>query len=71
MKYFNSVIVYWLLLYALERHLGHQSQYLPLRHGFDEWFGAPNCHFGPYNDDTTPNIPVYKDDLMVGRYIPS
>ena len=26
-------------------HLGHREQYLPLRHGFQEWFGAPNCHF--------------------------
>lgn len=49
-------------------HLGHREQYLPLRHGFDTWFGAPNCHFGPYNDKTTPNIPVYDNDKMVGRY---
>ena len=41
-------------------HLGHQEKYLPLNHGFDEWFGAPNCHFGPYDDKKTPNIPVYK-----------
>ena len=41
-------------------HLGHQQKYLPLNHGFDEWFGAPNCHFGPYDDKKTPNIPVYK-----------
>lgn len=53
---------------SLERHLGHQPQYLPLKHGFDEWFGAPNCHFGPYDNKQTPNIPVYKDDKMVGRY---
>ncbi|XP_067934929.1 N-acetylgalactosamine-6-sulfatase-like [Watersipora subatra] len=49
-------------------HLGHQPQYLPLRHGFDEWFGAPNCHFGPYDDKSTPNIPVYRDEKMIGRY---
>ncbi|KPP77394.1 N-acetylgalactosamine-6-sulfatase-like [Scleropages formosus] len=49
-------------------HLGHRSQYLPLEHGFDEWFGSPNCHFGPYNDSDRPNIPVYKDSQMVGRY---
>jgi len=53
----------------LIRHLGHQSQYLPLKHGFDEWFGAPNCHFGPFDDRATPNIPVYKDGLMIGRFI--
>jgi len=56
-------------LHAEIRHLGHQSRYLPLRHGFDEWFGSPNCHFGPYDDRTTPNLPVYKDELMIGRYI--
>lgn len=50
------------------RHLGHQQQYLPLKHGFHEWFGSPNCHFGPYDDVHTPNIPVYRNDVMVGRY---
>ncbi|XP_077982506.1 N-acetylgalactosamine-6-sulfatase-like isoform X2 [Glandiceps talaboti] len=49
-------------------HLGHRPQYLPLKHGFDEYFGAPNCHFGPYDDKKTPNIPVYRDADMVGRY---
>ncbi|KAG0698748.1 N-acetylgalactosamine-6-sulfatase [Chionoecetes opilio] len=49
-------------------HLGHQPQYLPLKHGFDFWFGAPNCHFGPYADLLTPNIPVFLNDSMVGRY---
>ncbi|XP_067105196.1 N-acetylgalactosamine-6-sulfatase isoform X2 [Osmerus mordax] len=49
-------------------HLGHRPQYLPLEHGFDEWFGAPNCHFGPYNSSSRPNIPVYNNSEMVGRY---
>lgn len=49
-------------------HLGQQPQYHPLKHGFDEWFGAPNCHFGPYDNVKTPNIPVYKDAEMAGRY---
>ncbi|KAK9972660.1 hypothetical protein ABG768_025949 [Culter alburnus] len=49
-------------------HLGHRTQYLPLKHGFDEWFGAPNCHFGPYNDSSRPNIPVYNNSEMKGRY---
>lgn len=49
-------------------HLGHQKQFLPLNHGFDEFFGSPNCHFGPYDDQKTPNIPVYKNNHMVGRY---
>ncbi|XP_042891064.1 N-acetylgalactosamine-6-sulfatase-like [Penaeus japonicus] len=49
-------------------HLGHRSPHLPLERGFDFWFGSPNCHFGPYNDKTTPNIPVFKDAKMAGRY---
>lgn len=60
---FNSLF----MTFDLARHLGHQPQFLPLKHGFDEWFGAPNCHFGPYDNVKTPNIPVYRDDKMVGR----
>ena len=52
------------------RHLGQQTQYHPLKHGFQEWFGSPNCHFGPYNDVTTPNIPVYRNASMAGRSAP-
>lgn len=49
------------------RHLGHRPQFHPLKHGFDEWFGSPNCHFGPYDNRARPNIPVYRDWEMVGR----
>ncbi|KAM6223378.1 N-acetylgalactosamine-6-sulfatase isoform 2-T2 [Rhynchocyon petersi] len=49
-------------------HLGHRPQFHPLRHGFDEWFGSPNCHFGPYDNKAKPNIPVYRDWEMVGRF---
>ncbi|KAI4878214.1 hypothetical protein NFI96_012667 [Prochilodus magdalenae] len=49
-------------------HLGHREQFLPLEHGFDQWFGAPNCHFGPYNNTYRPNIPVYNNSQMIGRY---
>ena len=51
------------------RHLGHRPQYHPLDHGFDSWFGSPNCHFGPYDNKETPNIPVYRDRNMMGRYV--
>ncbi|XP_027369603.1 N-acetylgalactosamine-6-sulfatase isoform X2 [Bos indicus x Bos taurus] len=51
-----------------ERHLGHRPQFHPLKHGFDEWFGSPNCHFGPYDNKARPNIPVYRDQEMVGRF---
>ncbi|KAK2188996.1 hypothetical protein NP493_118g03014 [Ridgeia piscesae] len=58
--YRNKIIGKW--------HLGHQPEYHPLKHGFHEWFGSPNCHFGPMDDKTVPNIPVYRDTDMVGRY---
>lgn len=58
---------YYFLSLCHCRHLGHRPQYLPLEHGFDEWFGAPNCHFGPYNSSIRPNIPVYNNSEMVGR----
>lgn len=48
------------------RHLGHQEQYLPLNHGFDEFFGSTNCHRGPLKSN--PNIPVFRDSEMIGRY---
>ena len=48
-------------------HLGHRPQYHPLKHGFDEWFGAPNCHF-KFGAQKGPNIPVYRNREMIGRY---
>ncbi|MCJ8747417.1 hypothetical protein PDJAM_G00153280 [Pangasius djambal] len=50
-------------------HLGHRKQYLPLEHGFDQFFGSPNCHFGPYNESVRPNIPVYNNSQMIGRHL--
>ncbi|MEE6516723.1 hypothetical protein FKM82_026422 [Ascaphus truei] len=58
--YVNKIIGKW--------HLGHRLRYHPLNRGFDEWFGSPNCHFGPYNNKERPNIPVYRDWDMAGRY---
>ncbi|XP_014352612.1 N-acetylgalactosamine-6-sulfatase isoform X2 [Latimeria chalumnae] len=58
--YVNKIVGKW--------HLGHRPQYHPLKHGFDEFFGSPNCHFGPYDDKSKPNIPVYNNSDMVGRY---
>ncbi|XP_047383741.1 N-acetylgalactosamine-6-sulfatase isoform X1 [Sciurus carolinensis] len=49
-------------------HLGHRPEFHPLKHGFDEWFGSPNCHFGPFDNRAKPNIPVYRDWEMVGRF---
>uniref|UniRef100_A0A8C2TVL3 N-acetylgalactosamine-6-sulfatase n=1 Tax=Coturnix japonica TaxID=93934 RepID=A0A8C2TVL3_COTJA len=58
--YTNKIVGKW--------HLGHRPQFHPLKHGFDEWFGSPNCHFGPYDNRARPNIPVYRDWEMIGRY---
>src|SRR5207344_735917 len=35
-------------------HLGHHPQFLPTRHGFDEYFGLP------YSNDMWPNHPTGK-----------
>ena len=48
-------------------HLGHLPQFHPMKHGFDEYFGAPNCHF-VFDDKSRPNIPVYNNEMMIGRY---
>ncbi|KAL1439781.1 hypothetical protein MTO96_009635 [Rhipicephalus appendiculatus] len=58
--YRNMIIGKW--------HLGHEPEFLPLRHGFHEFFGSPSTHPGPFDDVTQPNIPVYRDDHMIGRY---
>ncbi len=36
-------------------HLGHHKQFLPLQHGFDEFYGIP------YSNDMWPNHPVNKN----------
>ncbi|XP_015792730.1 N-acetylgalactosamine-6-sulfatase-like [Tetranychus urticae] len=48
-------------------HLGHRPQYLPLKHGFDMFWGSTNCHFGPYDNKARPNIPIFENNNMVGR----
>lgn len=58
--YVNKIVGKW--------HMGHQKHHLPLQHGFHQWFGSPNCHFGPYNNSERPNIPVYNNSEMIGRY---
>ena len=55
-----------LLIGSSSRHLGQLPEHLPLQRGFDEWFGAPNCHY-ENNGVTVPNIPVYRNDKMLGR----
>ena len=46
-------------------HLGHHREFLPLQHGFDEYFGLPYSNdMWPYHYDGTP------DEGAKGRYPP-
>ncbi|MCB0283466.1 MAG: sulfatase-like hydrolase/transferase [Calditrichaeota bacterium] len=63
--YSTSIIGKW--------HLGHEKQFLPLQHGFDEYFGLPYSNdMWPVDYDGTPNadprkakyppLPLIKDN---------
>src|SRR5690606_14124764 len=43
-------------------HLGHHRQFLPLQHGFDEYFGLPYSNdmwpFHPENPGRFPDLPL-------------
>src|SRR6186713_62680 len=43
-------------------HLGHLPQYLPTRHGFDQYFGIPYS-----NDMSTKTWPYHEIDKQMGR----
>lgn len=51
-------------------HLGHQPQFLPTRHGFDEFFGIPysndNGPLHPVLRDI-PALPLYENERIVAR----
>ena len=59
-KYKSKIIGKW--------HLGQRKEFLPRNKGFDEFFGSLNNHYGPYDDVKMPNVPVFKNDKMIGRY---
>lgn len=50
-------------------HLGYQPQYMPLRHGFTEFFGIPYSNdmwpFHPQPDHAYPALPLYDNDRVV------
>ena len=50
-------------------HLGHLPQFLPLRHGFDEYFGLPYSNdmwpFHPQNPRGYPPLPMIDGDKVV------
>lgn len=47
-------------------HLGHLPEFLPTRHGFDEFFGIPysNDMFGPKYRNAPP-LPLYKGEKVI------
>lgn len=48
-------------------HLGHHPEFLPTRHGFDEWFGLPYSNdmwpLGKRSD--SPPLPMFENDEVV------
>ena len=60
-KYTCSAIGKW--------HLGHLPQFLPLRHGFDEYYGLPYSNdmwpFHPQNPGSYPSLPMIEGDKAV------
>ncbi len=55
-------------------HLGHHPQFLPVRHGFDEYFGLPYSNdMWPYHPEakpgTYPPLPMIEGDKVVDAEI--
>jgi len=50
-------------------HLGVQSQFLPVRHGFDEFYGIPYSNdmwpLHPRGPGAYPNLPLFENDSIV------
>lgn len=50
-------------------HLGHHPQFLPTRHGFDEYFGLPYSNdmwpFHPENPGGYPDLPLFDQEEIV------
>ena len=48
-------------------HLGDAPQFLPTRHGFDEWFGLPYSNdmwpFHPTGGTNYPPLPLYENEM--------
>src|SRR5205814_5075445 len=51
-------------------HLGDAPQFLPTRHGFDEWLGIPYSHaMTPRHSATTqryPDLPLMENEQVIG-----
>lgn len=49
-------------------HLGHRPEFLPTRHGFDEYFGLPYSNdMGPYSEETKkhPDLPLVEGEETI------
>ncbi len=51
-------------------HLGHHAQFLPRRHGFDQYYGIPYSNdmwpFHPENPEAWGDLPTIEGDTIVG-----
>ena len=54
-------------------HLGVQEQFLPTRHGFDEFFGIPYSNdmwpFHPGGSHLFPDLPLYENETIVNAAV--
>jgi arylsulfatase len=55
-------------------HLGHHPQFLPTRHGFDEYYGLPYSNdMWPYHPEAKkgsyPNLPMIENDRVVDEEV--
>jgi arylsulfatase A len=49
-------------------HLGHYPEHMPLRHGFDQFFGLPYSNDIAASHDTIwPPLPVYEGEAIIER----
>lgn len=47
-------------------HLGHKPEFLPTKHGFDEYFGLPYSNdMRPEEDESYPPLPLMKDEEVI------
>lgn len=50
-------------------HLGFQDQFLPTRHGFDEFYGIPYSNdmwpYHPERPDLFPDLPLYENERVI------
>ena len=54
-------------------HLGHHPQFLPTRHGFDEFYGIPYSNdmwpFHPAGPDRFPDLPLFENENIVNAAV--